>query len=402
MTKLLVSGIGITSAIGQGRDEFLKKLLAGNDNLAIMKREGRQKDSEFIGSEIDKLNYSKLLSQVCLKTASWSTKVAMLTLEEAWHDSNLSQIPPERIGLILGGSNLQQREQMLLQQRYQNSPYYINPKYGFTFLDSDISAYCCEHFGINGLHYNVGGASSSGQLAIIESAKAVQSGIVDVCISLAGLMDLSYFELYALQNLGAMATGKLSDKNALNCPFDKAHKGFVYGENCAAIVIESKKHALDRNASCYGEIASWSSHVDGNRNPNPSLAGEQRVITQSLAMAGLKAKDIDYINPHGTGAPLGDETEIKALKSCGLTKAFINTTKSITGHGLSAAGGVEVVATLLQMQSNKLHPCLNLNEPIDNEMNWVGKQEIKHKMNHALSLSYGFGGFNTAICLSKV
>jgi malonyl-ACP decarboxylase len=141
--------------------------------------------------------------------------------------------------------------------------------------------------------------------------------------------------------------------------------------------------------------------MDGNRNPNPSYDGEVQVIQSALGAASLLAREIDYINPHGTGSIIGDETELKALQDCQLSHAYINATKSITGHGLSAAGTVEVIATLLQMQASRLHPSISLDDPLDPSFNWVRSQSIPHVIAHALNLSTGFGGINTAICLRR-
>jgi len=120
-----------------------------------------------------------------------------------------------------------------------------------------------------------------------------------------------------------------------------------------------------------------------------------------LDAASLSAREVDYINPHGTGSVVGDEIELQALRDCQLSHAYINATKSITGHGLSAAGTVEAIATLLQMQASQLHPSLNLEDPLDPSFNWVLSQSIPHAIEHALNLSTGFGGINTAICLTR-
>jgi malonyl-ACP decarboxylase len=141
--------------------------------------------------------------------------------------------------------------------------------------------------------------------------------------------------------------------------------------------------------------------MDGNRNPNPSYDGEVKVIKSALARAHLSPQDIDYINPHGTGSIIGDEIEVKAIRDSHLSHAYINATKSIIGHGLSAAGTVEVIATLLQMKASRLHPSRNLESPIDHSLQWVGPESIPHTIENALKLSIGFGGINTAICLQR-
>jgi malonyl-ACP decarboxylase len=142
--------------------------------------------------------------------------------------------------------------------------------------------------------------------------------------------------------------------------------------------------------------------MDGNRNPDPSLAGETHAIQRALNASGWMPEQIDYVNPHGTGSIVGDETELKALHACGLTGVYLNATKSLIGHGLSAAGTVEVIATLLQMQACRLHPSSNLENPIDPAFNWVRSKSIDAPVENALTLSMGFGGINTALCWQRV
>ena len=227
----------------------------------------------------------------------------------------------------------------------------------------------------------------------------MESGQVDVCVALGALMDVSYWEGLAFRAMGAMGSDRFADSPALACrPFDQDRNGFIFGEACGAIVVE-REGARGGQAAPYARFRGGAVAMDGNRNPNPSLEGEKRVIAATLREAGLLASSIDYVNPHGTGSPIGDEIELQALKECKLEHAWINATKSITGHGLSAAGIVEVIATVLQMKKGQLHPTRNLVRPIDGSFNWVREQSVAHPIRAALSLSMGFGGISSAICL---
>ena len=126
------------------------------------------------------------------------------------------------------------------------------------------------------------------------------------------------------------------------------------------------------------------------------------VIQKALSVAKVKPSEIDYINPHGTGSGLGDITELKAIQHCALNHAYINATKSIIGHGLSAAGAVEMIAILLQMRARKLHPTRNLDDPMESGYNWVRQNSIAHQIKNAINMSMGFGGMNTAICVQQL
>jgi malonyl-ACP decarboxylase len=334
-----------------------------------------------------------------LRTASLSAQLALVVLQEAWDEARLSDVDPTRIGLIVGGSNVQQRELTVLHDSYQERTAFLRPTYGMSFMDTDLCGICTAQFGIRGLACTVGGASASGQLAIIQAAQAVMMKQVDVCIALGALMDLSYWECQGFRSLGAMGSDRFADVPTRACrPFDRDHDGFIFGECSGAVVIESAQSSQRRGVNSYAALAGWGMTVDGNRNPDPSLEGEVRAIQTALQSAGETPTSIDYVNPHGTGSVVGDATELQALRRGGLSNAYLNATKSVIGHGLSAAGTVEVIATLLQMQAGQLHPTLNLEQPIEPDFKWVRDSSVAHQIERALTLSMGFGGINTALC----
>ncbi len=413
--EIVITGLGVTSSIGQGKSDFIAALLQGQHKFSVMQRPGRQSSqslneagelseqpTEFLGAEIAALSIPESISKSLLRTASLSGQVALTTLHEAWNEAQLSDVDPERIGLIIGGSNFQQRELVQTHQAYQNRIQFLRPTYAMSFMDSDLCGLCTEVFGIKGFAYTLGGASASGQVAIVQAIEAVQSGQVDVCIAMGALMDLSHWECQGFRSLGAMGSDRYAKEPALACrPFDRDRDGFIFGENCGAIVVEKLNSVTRTAVNRYARLSGWAVGMDGNRNPNPSFEGEVKAIQKALSLAKLSAADIDYINPHGTGSGIGDVTELQTIQHCGLSHAYLNATKSIIGHGLSAAGAVEMIAILLQMKAGKLHPSRNLENPIESDHNWVQHQAIAHKIENALNLSMGFGGINSAICLQK-
>lgn len=399
-TELVVSGMGVVSAIGQGKADFSAALLAGRSAFGVMQRPGRRRDdAPLLGAEIAELSVPPGIPRQLLRTASLSATAALCVVQEAWDEADLGQLDPQRIGLIVGGSNVQQRELVNLHDSYRDRIAFLRPTYALSFMDTDLCGFCTAHFGIQGLAYSVGGASASGQLAVIQAAQAVLSGQVDACIAVGALMDLSYWECQGFRSIGAMGSDRFAATPELACrPFDRDHDGFIYGECSGAIVIESAQSARRRTGAGYARLTGWGLAMDGNRNPDPSLQGETRAIRAALAQAGWSPAQVDYVNPHGTGSIVGDETEVRALHECGLAHAHLNATKSLVGHGLSAAGAVEIIATLLQMRAGRLHPTRNLDNPIDAQLRWVEPAGTAHAIRNALTLSMGFGGMNTALC----
>ena len=410
----VVTGLGVVSAIGEGKQAFLDALLDGRQAFGVLRRPGRQLpagDGEtvappFIGAEIADLHLCATMPRKGLRTASLAGRAALAALHEAWHEARLDQVRPERIGLIIGGSNVQQRELVLAQAALAGEPWFIAPAYGHTFLDSDVCGLCTEAFNIRGFAYTLGAASASGQVAVLQAVEAVRAGQADVCIALGALTDLSYWELQALSSMGAMGSARFAGEPAMACrPFDRDRDGFIFGEACGAVVVERVERgaAFERaGVQPYARCLGGAVNVDGNRHPNPSLAGECLAIRRALRRAALTAAQIDYVNPHASGSRIGDETELLALRESGLAHAWLNTTKSLTGHGLAAAGAVEVVATLLQMRSGRLHPCRNLDRPLEAGWNFVGTAAQACDVEHALTVSIGFGGVNSALCWQRL
>jgi malonyl-ACP decarboxylase len=398
----VVTGLGVISAIGQGKAAFAQALLDGESAFGVMQRPGRQRESAYLGAEIQDIAFPSSITRQTLRAASLSAQVALVVLEEAWSDAGLSDVDPRRIGLIVGGSNVQQRELTQVHEANRDSSTFLRPTYALSFMDSDLCGFCTSHFGIRGLAHTVGGASASGQLAIVQAAQAVVTNQVDVCIALGALMDLSHYECRGLRAIGAMGSDRYAEEPALACrPFDRDHDGFIFGEACGAVVIESAESSRRRKRKPYAALRGWGIAMDGNRNPDPSLEGEVEAIRTALDASGWVPAQIDYVNPHGTGSVAGDETELNALRASGLDGVFLNATKSLIGHGLSAAGTVEVISTLLQMQLGRLHPTRNLENPIDPAFCWVKDESVDHQIENALTLSMGFGGINTAMCWER-
>jgi malonyl-ACP decarboxylase len=398
----VVTGMGVVAAVGQGKAAFGRALLAGETAFGVMQRPGRQRESAYIGAEIGEIVFSPGIARQTLAAASLSAQAALAVLQEAWAEARLSEVEPRRIGLVVGGSNVQQRDLARIHEDYRDRSAFLRPTYALSFMDSDLCGFCTAQFGIRGLAYTIGGASASGQLAIVQAAQAVMTDQVDVCIALGALMDLSHWECRSLRAIGAMGSDLHADEPSLACrPFDRDHDGFIFGESCGAVVMESPASSRRRGLEPYAALRGWGIAMDGNRNAGPSLEGETQAIQSALHASGWPAAEIDYVNTHGTGSIVGDQTELQALHACGLAGARLNATKSLVGHGLTAAGTVEVIATLLQMQGGRLHPTRNLDNPIDATLNWVKDEPVDHQIENALTMGMGFGGINTALCWER-
>jgi malonyl-ACP decarboxylase len=402
----VITGVGVISTIGQGRAAFEAALFNGEARFGYLQRPGRQGERSFVGAELAELKTDTTLEKHrrLLRTASLSAEFSLLASLEAWQDAGLHAggVDPTRIGLVVGGSNLQERWLRQTRQRHGQQPRFISPTYGLAAWDSDLVGILSQALGIRGEGHTVGGASASGSMAILHAARQIQLGIADVSLAVGALFDLSVWECEGFVNMGAMGGQRYAGDPAAACrPFDRDAEGFIYGEGCGVVVLEAAEHARRRGKAAYGELLGGASVMDATRGAHPDPESEARVMRDALRMAGLSAHQIDYVNTHGTGAPIGDTTEVAALKSAGLSHCLLNATKSLTGHGLTAAGTIEVIATLLQMRAGRCHPTRNLINPIDPSLRWVTKAAAEAQIRYALSNSFAFGGLNTALVLHR-
>jgi len=393
--EIVITGIGVASGLGHGKASLLDGLLAARDVFSVLSRPGRQApdgQTAFMGVEMPEP--PDLLPKRVARTAGFGARVAVSVLDEAWREGGLDDVDPRRIGLVVGGSNLFSREQLLAVRDYADRLAFIPPRHGHVFMDSDVCGLCSSTFAIRGFAHTVGAASASGAVAVIQAAEALRGGRVDACIALGALQDVSHVDLLGFRALGALGSEKFAGQPGSACrPFDAAHDGFLYGESCAALILRRAGEA----GPGYGTLLGAAQVADGQRGPEPDPAGQRRAIAGALAQAGLGAADIDYVNAHATGTPKGDDTERETLLAMGLEHAWVNATKSILGHGLSAAGAVELAALLLQMRAGRLHPIRNLDNPPQPGLRWVIGGPQPHRVRYALKLSFGFGGVDTAL-----
>jgi malonyl-ACP decarboxylase len=309
------------------------------------------------------------------------------------------------LGIVAAGNNLSQNYHYGLLCKFQSTPQYLTPKYAIHYMDTDHVGTLSEIFKIQGEGFTVGGASASGNAAIIKGCQLIQLGILDACVIVGAMADLSPLELQGFYNVGALGGKRFRDQPDKACrPFDKDHEGFIYGQAGGSLILESPDSAQKRNVPPLAEIGGGALVLDGNRLPNPNADGEARAMESALKQAGIKPGEVNYLNAHGTSSPLGDETEIKAVKQVfkeSISHLWINSTKGLTGHCLTAAGVIEGIATIIQMKEGFIHPNLNLEHPIDDECKFSRHQSIETSIHTAVNNSFGFGGINTSVIFKK-
>lgn len=409
--EVLITGLGIVTPIGTGREPFTAALKEGKSNFSVTEWEQEGQGFRFPLGKVDAFSLPALAPTLALEPAlitaarrlrnlSQSSAFGVFAALEAWADAGIhaGNTDLSRVAIVVGGSNTQQATLVAAQEKYQGRLQFINPNYGLNFFDTDLAGALSELLGITGEGHSIGAASASGNAALIQAHRLIGTGAYDLVLAVAPLMDLSVYEYQAFTMLGAMARLEEEHQPSALCrPFDAAHKGFVYGQCAGCVVLESAEHAASRGQQAYGSLAGYGVSMDANRNPNPSAEGEARAMIKAVKSAGIEAGQVDYVNTHGTASVVGDEAEVEALLAAGLEGVKANSTKSLTGHGLTAAGMVECIATLVQMNEGFLHPSKNLSDPITDRIAWIRDQPVLAQLNYAMSNSFGFGGINTSV-----
>jgi malonyl-ACP decarboxylase len=419
--RVFITGMGIISSIGNNLSEFEHSLQTGRCGIGYLQPGAAPPIAVKIGAEIPRFSFSELLKQYaslpigllqlakqCTHRGTFSLQTSVLATLEAWQDALLHEKPilPERIGLIVAGSNLSQNLQYGLHSKFLDGPEYLTPTYALQFLDTNQVGVLSEIFKIQGEGFTVGGASASGNIGIIKGYQLVKSNLADVCVVAGPLTDLSPMELQGFLNIGAMGGHRFGSQPEKACrPFDQEHEGFIYGQASGCLILESEESAVKRQAKGLVEILGGAIVLDGNRLSNPNQTGEAKAMEKALNQAELGPDTIEYINAHGSSSPLGDETELKAIRQVfqhHVADIWINSTKSLTGHCLYSAGIVEAIATAVQIRKKFVHPNLNLENPLEPEFRFSGATAVGVDIQFALSNSFGFGGINTSIAFKGV
>ena len=404
MTKnrVVITGMGVVSPIGNNLNEFWNNLKIGYNGIDDITLFDTEKfDVKIAGQSSIDLNH--FFDRKELNKLDRFSSFALIAADQAIHQSGLlkSNFSNDRIGVIVGsgiggiGTFETQYKKLLKSPRFV-SPFFIPA------MISDIAAgQISIKYGFKGLNYSVASACATSNHAFGDAFKMIQSNLADVIVAGGSEAAITEMSIAGFSNMKALT--KNSDKNSASRPFDKNRDGFVMGEGSGILVLESLEHAKNRNANIIGEIVGYGATADAYHITSPDHEGKggERAILNAISDAELNTDDIKYINAHGTSTPLNDKIETKAIKSVFKDKSkdlFINSTKSMTGHLLGAAGAIEAIATILALNNNYIPPTINYKDlDPDCDLNYIPNKGLSQSIDYGLSNSFGFGGHNSVI-----
>jgi malonyl-ACP decarboxylase len=411
---VVVTGMGVRTAIGSSVPEFAAALREGRSGIAWIPANGARiagaplRDPEW-GGFFDKLprafETARAVARRVLRTAPLATRIGCVVALEAIVAADLvASQDYSRAALLVAGNNIHQRYMQQHYERLRERPEYLNPRYAVSFLDTNVVGAISEIAGLRGPGFTLGGSMASGNAALYQAYHLLQSGAVDACVCVGALADYGDLELQAFTNLGALNRATPEDHpDGPAAPFSRGHAGFVYGQGSGCAILETADHAAARGAPILAELAGVSLTLDGHAASEPSPQGEAGAMRDALAHAGVEPASVDYLNAHGTGTEAGDEAECEAIEHvfAGLRGPYVNSTKALTGHPIYAAGIVELIATVLQMNGGFLHPNPGLTDPISKQLRFAGPVSVPFDPTISLSNSFSVGGINSSIVVRK-
>lgn len=409
--KVVITGMGAVTPIGNNLAEFWDGLKAGKSGGGrITQIENLESFTTTIAAEVKNFNAELYISKKEVRKMDPFTQYGLAASIMAAQDSGLdfTKEDLEKIGVIvstgIGGLQVMEASQDIYRERGAGrlSPFVIP-----VMITNIVSGHVAIQYGLKGPNFCVTSACASGTHSIGEALRIIQHGEADVMITGGTEGAITPLGVGGFCALRALTT-RNDDPEHASRPFDAGRDGFLIGEGAGVIVIESEEHAKARGARIYCELAGYGRTCDGHHitAPDPDAVQAARGMRLAFEDAGLKAEDIDYINAHGTSTSLNDKGETLAIKKAlGETQArkvAISSTKSMTGHMLGAAGGVEAIACAMAIYEGVIPPTINYETPDpDCDLDYVPNVARKTAVRAALSNSLGFGGHNATLCFKK-
>ena len=413
LKRVVVTGLGALTPIGNNKNEFWKSLIAGKSGCAPITYFDTEHFKTKFACELKNYEVSDFFDRKEARKTDKFAQYAMVASQEAIEDSmlDLNKINKFRTGVIwgagIGGIDTFQTEVSNFAKGNGTprfNPFFI-PKMIADIAPGNISI----KYGFMGPNYTTVSACASSANAIIDSLNYIRLGHCDVIVTGGSEATINEAGVGGFNAMHALSTRNDSPKTASR-PFDATRDGFVLGEGSGCLVLEEYEHAKKRGAKIYAELigGGLSSDAFHMTAPHPDGVGVMAVIKNCLNNAGLKPGQVDAINTHGTSTPLGDIAELKAISNIFGDHAKninINSTKSMTGHLLGAAGAIEAIASILSIQHGTIPPTINhstIDENIDSSLNLTLNTAQERNVEVAMSNTFGFGGHNACIVFKKI
>lgn len=406
--RVVITGLGVVSPLGNDIDTFWNNIVNGVSGIGYITRFNAEEYPAKIAAEVKDFKPEDYMDKKEARRMDRNTHYAVAASKMAVEASklDLDKVNKDRIGVILGCGvgGIETFEEQMSAMKDKGikrvSPFFIP-----MMIANMAAAQVAMTIGARGVNETIVTACASGTNAIGEAFKTVQRGDVDIALTGGTEASITPLSFAGFCSMKALSTN--NDPGKASRPFDKNRDGFIMGEGAGILVLEELEHAIERGAEIYAEIIGYGASCDAYHmtSPDPNGEGASLAIARAIEDGGVKIEDINYINAHGTSTDYNDKFETRAIKNVFGEKAYdllISSTKSMTGHLLGAAGGIEGVILSLTLKNDIVPPTINYEEPDEEcDLNYVPNKAVKSVVNYGMSNSLGFGGHNAVILMKK-
>lgn len=409
MKRVVITGIGAITPIGIGKEEYWNSLLSGKSGVDYIKAFDTKGFETTIAAEVKNFDAKDYLDKKEAKRMDRFCQFAVVGAKLAFEDGkiDLEDLNKDRIGVMVGSGiggmvTLENEKEKLMEK----GPKRVSPLFIPMMISNMAAGQISMQFGLKGSSMTITTACASATHAIGEAMNTIRNGSLDMVVTGGSEAVITPLAVAGFNTMKALSTNNDNPQKASR-PFDKNRDGFVMGEGSGILILEELEHAINRNATIYAEVGGYGSTSDAFHitQPDPDAKGATNAMKLALEDGNIKTRQVDYINAHGTSTYFNDKLETLAINNLFKEHAKninISSTKSMTGHLLGAAGGIEAIAAALAIKEGKIPPTINY-EVADEEcdLNYTPNKMVEREVNYALSNSLGFGGHNASILLKK-
>ncbi|CAM3507241.1 beta-ketoacyl-ACP synthase II [Bordetella sputigena] len=406
--RVVITGLGIVSPVGNDVSSAWDNIVNGRSGISRITRFDPSALTTHIAGEVRDFDVTQYVPAKEARQMDTFIHYGLAAGIQAWRDSGLevTEANAERIGVIIGSGigglpRIEETQTDLLAR----GPRRISPFFVPGALINLISGQLSIMYGFKGPSYAVVSACTTGLHSIGDSARMIEYGDADIMVAGGAESTVSPLGIGGFAAMRALST-RNDDPATASRPWDRDRDGFVLGEGAGVVVLEEYEHAKKRGARIYGEFVGYGMSSDAHHITAPDKDGPRRGVINALRNGGLNPEDVQYVNAHGTSTPLGDKNESDALKLAfgdHAHKLVVNSTKSMTGHLLGAAGGIEAVFTTLAVYHQVSPPTINLfNQDPECDLDYCANEAREMTINVALSNSFGFGGTNGSMAVRRM
>jgi len=409
LRRVVITGIGVVSPIGNGKDEYWKALEEGKNGVGPITLFDVSECPVRIAAEVKDFDPGQWMDRKEVRKTDRVIHFAVAASDMAIEDGalDLNGEDPTRVGVYLGsgeggiGTSFQNIKTLLEKGPNKISPFFIP-----MMISNMPAAYVAIRHNAKGPSLCAVTACATATHTIGEAIYSIRRGEADVILAGGAEAAITPIGVAGFAAMKALSS-RNDDPEHASRPFDADRDGFVLGEGAGVLILEELEHAKRRNAKIYAELVGYGNTTDAYHitAPDPEGVGAVRAMSMAVSMAGWDLADVELINAHGTSTPLNDAMEAKAIRALfgqHTDNILVHSTKSMIGHGLGAAGVLELIALLLAFERGVIHPTINL-ERQDEEcpINVVGREPVYRKISRALSNNFGFGGHNAVLAIQR-